>query len=1358
LHDALLSARLRARPTLLLGVLSALLAAGLVTVAPGAQAADPAQPSGGDPAGTVIASDLADARGKVDVFVKTSGEAALETRTRLRRRGASASDIASSVTGRVRAIERTTDRIEAEARRHDSSAATLYTTQYAAAGVALHVDADALTDLAAQPGVERISRIALWSADDGVPAGPGAATGVVTPQNATTDALAGALDAWHAGHTGKEGGTTAVVAVLDTGLDYTHADFGGTGTAAAYNTALAGANGSMTAGSYDASKVIPGHDFAGATYGKDDHWTAQPDENPIDGAGGGHGTHVAGTVAGYGVKNGMRYSGSYVTMSASDLSAFSVGPGLAPDAKILPLKIFGDGGGSTALGCAALEWIAGQVANNGQHVDVASMSIGSNLTGLDECTTAAVERLMDNGVLVVIAAGNSNDITDVGGAPGIVAPALTVAASDASDRVASFSSRGVHGSFENTVKPDVTAPGVEIVSARRSSQDCSSGTCVTKYDATMSGTSMATPAVSGVAALVRAAHPTWSALRLKAQIMNTAAHDVRTGTTANAPARVGTGRVDAVAAVGSDVWARSTENDKLVTASFGVVEVASPVTQTRTVTLTSTGTSSISYAAAYVARDTMPGVTYTLDKSTVTVPAGGTATVTVTLQIDPAALRRTRDTTMAATTQGVARQYVADASGMVRLSPLTSAPGAKELRVAVYAAPKPVSDMHGTVSYVAGSTEGVVSLAGTGVDQGTGTERFASLVAPLVLGATSPVKSGSASDVQTAASDLRAVGASTTAPQLTDRSQGVVTFGVATEGPWAHLFAWNPDLTVHVDTDGDKQDDYRVTLTQHTNTSGYYDDDQIYVVTTKVAGGTQTTLPLDGLDATRDTNQFDTNVALLPVRLSALGFTANAQTAPLRYRVTLGADSAPSAAASSSSGWVDFDAYDPAAWFGSAASATGTTLFPDTPGSFPVHRLETTTPLGLLGIVPGLSELTRTFANPGILLLHLHNASGHRSETATAGTTLLAPPTVTGVGRTSDYRVGDALVATAGAWTDSNGTSQYAWLRDGTPIEGATAQDYVPVLGDAGHTLAVRVTRTSGGVGSTATSAGVAVRLGRPSVVSSPFVTGTPALGRTLTADVGAWHDADGVTDTYAWLRDGSPILGGDGPTHVIVAQDVGHRLQVSVTRTRAGLAATAVSGTVTAATGTSAVTLRSSSATVRYGARGGTTLDATVVRTGQVPGTVTFLDGTRVLGTAPLAAGATGARWTLPKTSSVGRHTLTARFAPAPGSGVLAAVSPGVALHVRKARATARLSVRAKRHGKARVVVRVAVPGTRATGRWLLEDRGRLVTAGRLKKGKRAVTLRHLAAGRHRFRVVYRGSATVTESTSKPVRLRVRH
>jgi subtilisin family serine protease len=160
----------------------------------------------------------------------------------------------------------------------------------------------------------------------------------------------GAPAVWGAPHGATGSGIR--IGVVDSGIDYTHADFGGPGTPAAY----AGNNRTIIEpGTFPTAKVFGGIDLAGDAYDAANadptRRIPHPDPDPLDCNG--HGTHVAGTAAGFGVAaDGTTYHGPYV--SGVDFSAFRVGPGVAPEAQLYALKVFGCSG-STALLTLAVE-------------------------------------------------------------------------------------------------------------------------------------------------------------------------------------------------------------------------------------------------------------------------------------------------------------------------------------------------------------------------------------------------------------------------------------------------------------------------------------------------------------------------------------------------------------------------------------------------------------------------------------------------------------------------------------------------------------------------------------------------------------------------------------------------------------------------------------------------------------------------------------------------------------------------------------------------------------------------------------------------------------------------------------------
>ncbi|RZU19781.1 PA domain-containing protein [Kribbella rubisoli] len=210
----------------------------------------------------------------------------------------------------------------------------------------------------------------------------------------------------------------------------------------------------------------------------------------------GHGTHTASIVAGLG------------TASAGKRK------GVAPGAELLIGKVLDNsGGGYDSEAIAGMEWAVQQGAK------VVSMSLGGLPSDGTDPMSEAVDRLSkSSGTLFVIAAGNSGAEETVG-SPGAASEALTVGAVDRDDSLASFSSRGPRLG-DGALKPEVTAPGVEIPAARAAGTE--QGHVLGQYYTAMSGTSMATPHVAGAAAILAQRHPDWTGPQLKAALASTA--------------------------------------------------------------------------------------------------------------------------------------------------------------------------------------------------------------------------------------------------------------------------------------------------------------------------------------------------------------------------------------------------------------------------------------------------------------------------------------------------------------------------------------------------------------------------------------------------------------------------------------------------------------------------------------------------------------------------------------------------------------------------------------------------------------------------------------------------------------------
>jgi subtilisin family serine protease len=203
------------------------------------------------------------------------------------------------------------------------------------------------------------------------------------------------------------------VGVVDTGIDFTHAMFGGPGTVDIYKSTDPSQEASQNL--FPNNKVVGGYDFAGTEYDSGaasfDKVMPKPDKNPIDESG--HGSHVAGTIAGIG-DGQFSYSG------------------VAPDAQLYALKVFGkDGSTDDFVVLAALDYSADP---NGDYdlsdrLDVVNLSLGSGFGTPHILYNEAIKNLTDGGIFAAISAGNSGDIPYIVGAPSVSDTALSVAAS-----------------------------------------------------------------------------------------------------------------------------------------------------------------------------------------------------------------------------------------------------------------------------------------------------------------------------------------------------------------------------------------------------------------------------------------------------------------------------------------------------------------------------------------------------------------------------------------------------------------------------------------------------------------------------------------------------------------------------------------------------------------------------------------------------------------------------------------------------------------------------------------------------------------------------------------------------------------
>ena len=331
----------------------------------------------------------------------------------------------------------------------------------------------------------------------------------------TTTVQTGAQTYWNAGYTGKG----IDVAVIDTG------------TASVPGLATAG-------------KIVNGPDLS--------FESQAPNLRYRDTYG--HGTHMAGIIAGRG---DAAVAGRY----AGDTTNFL---GMAPDARIVSVKVADAmGAADVSQVIAAIDWVVQNNNTGGLNIRVLNLSFGTNTSHpyTIDPLCHAVEAAWKKGITVVAATGNAGYYMTPGGS-GLTSPArdpyvISVGATDnkkttatSDDAVASFSSSGVVGTG-GTKNPDLVAPGKSIISLAvpGSFIDQTYGALGAVSGGYMrgSGTSQATAVMSGAAALVLQQHPTWTNNQVKA-LLTTTAKPLTAGTLT--PSAQGKGTLDLAKALG----------------------------------------------------------------------------------------------------------------------------------------------------------------------------------------------------------------------------------------------------------------------------------------------------------------------------------------------------------------------------------------------------------------------------------------------------------------------------------------------------------------------------------------------------------------------------------------------------------------------------------------------------------------------------------------------------------------------------------------------------------------------------------------------------------------------------------------
>jgi minor extracellular serine protease Vpr len=288
--------------------------------------------------------------------------------------------------------------------------------------------------------------------------------------NAVSVPFIGAPEVWQ-GIPGFKG-EHVKIAIIDTGVDYTHANFGGPGTPEAFLQAAMTSTvpADPTLFGPNAPKVKGGTDLVGDNYDANVAGSVPvPDPNPLDCAG--HGSHVSGTATGFGVTlDGKTYKGPYNEAAYS--TGFGIGPGVAPLADLYMVRVFGCTG-STDVVSEAIEWA---VHND---MDVISMSLGGSYGTAGDADAIASDNAAKAGIIVVAAAGNAGPAPYITGDPSTSTLAISAAAMNARQflrggvQIAFTSGSRAVGVNENSLPlPSGTVPAVVLKNGAALSLGC----------------------------------------------------------------------------------------------------------------------------------------------------------------------------------------------------------------------------------------------------------------------------------------------------------------------------------------------------------------------------------------------------------------------------------------------------------------------------------------------------------------------------------------------------------------------------------------------------------------------------------------------------------------------------------------------------------------------------------------------------------------------------------------------------------------------------------------------------------------------------------------------------------------------
>ena len=598
---------------------------------------------------------------------------------------------------------------------------------------------------------------------------------------------------------------------------------------------------------------------------------------------------------------------------------------------------------------------------------------------------------------------------------------------------------------DSALKPDIAAPAEVVGVAQKLSGNKAQN---------FNGTSSATPHVAGMMALITQLHPTWSVQERNALACDTATHDLATtvgGPTLIGVGRIGAGRVDLTNASNANVVAYNGTDPNLLGVSFGVVEtpVGGSTTLTKNITVTNKGATNVTYNLTVQNNPALAGATYSFPGgSSFTVNAGTTTAIPVQFTATGNLLKHARESSVSAT-QGNPRQWLTEAAGYAVFTPTDSSP---TLRVAVYAAPKPVSSMHANTTSVVPSAPNTgsftINLSGTPVNTGATlgngfdilslVKAFELQYASTEVGSLSPPTDKNVIKYAGVTSDY-VTRVPTTATRIV---WGIEGFGDAAEPDFD-----GSDKEIFIDTgDGlgggpDGTPDFAVFLGDAGTGS-----ENVYLPTiVKLHAGTAASAGFftNGLNAgVADTNAYNNSAVTVPVGASSLVDAGNGYPALgsaghtlFQYQVVtfdrtgLEVDSTPV---------LTYDLANPGLEVENSGAVAGVSTIFSSSSAFVENFMYQDLPTNFIPVNYNGTNF-RNNGSLGVLLLHMHNGDGNRSDVVA-----FRKPTISGFSPTH---------AKVGAFVTITGTN----FGPGTAVTFFNNKPASPVNVLSANTLSVQV-------------------------------------------------------------------------------------------------------------------------------------------------------------------------------------------------------------------------------------------------------------------------------------------------------------